>query len=125
MSQKINDILKALTKELGKEVNRQMVDQLRKTYVEDITAIVKDCLNRNELYSSSGEWITIKHIAKKYHLSLRTVGDHCTMFKSGQHKIERKWIGRHNMINEKQFIAAFDYKARAPRPAFLNSTKKD
>ncbi len=124
MSQKLNEILKALAKELAKEVNRQVVDQLRKTYVQDITSIVKDCLNRNELHSHSAEWVSIKTICQKYQISIRTVGEHCTMFKNGQHKIERKWIGRHNMINEKQFIKAFDYKARAPRPAFLNRTKK-
>lgn len=96
---------------------------MRETYVQDITAIVKDCLNRNELYSNSAEWVTIKHISKKYSLSIRTIGQHCSVFKHGLHKIERKWIGRHHMINEKQFVAAFDYKARVPRLEFLNRLK--
>lgn len=52
-------------------------------------------------------FLTIKDAANKYKLSIRTVGEHCTLFKDGEYKIERKWVGRHNMINEKQFMEAF------------------
>lgn len=124
MTANMQKILLAFAKEIEVTVTEKVTQRLRDSYVQDITAIVKECLNKNDLYSnSSAGWITIKEVAKKYKLSLRTVGDHCTLFKEGEHKIERKWVGRHNMINEKQFLEAFGKKGRKPRPDFLNKKK--
>jgi hypothetical protein len=109
---------------LAKEVNRQIIDHLRETYVADITAIVKDCLKRDELYSHSSEWMTIQDATKRYHISRKSIGEHCRDFKTGPHKIERKQIGRHNMINEQQFLAAYDFKKKKPKLEFLESIKR-
>jgi len=124
MTANMQKILLAFAKEIEASVTEKVTKRMRESYVQDITEIVKECLNKNELYSnSSAGWITIKDIAKKYKLSIRTVGEHCTMFKDGEYKIERKWVGRHNMINEKQFMEAFGKKGRLPRPEFLNRKK--
>lgn len=120
----LHKVLLTLAKEIETIVTQKVTDRLRASYEADITKIVKECLNHNDLYTNSaGGWITIKNVAKKYNLSIRTVGEHLTLFKTGEHMIERKWVGRHNMINEKQFMEAFGKKGRKPRPAFLNRKK--
>ena len=112
------------TKELTVDVAKQVTEQLRESYVADVTAIVKDYLNKNELYTNSeGGWITRAAAAKKYQMSVKTVGDKLKLFKDGVNKIERKKMGRHTMLNEKQFLKAFDQKGNKVKLKFLNNEK--
>lgn len=124
MTTQLHKILLAFAKELEASVTEKVTTRLRESYVADITAIVKDCLNKNELYLNSGDgWIAIQDASSKYRIGRKAIGEMCRLFKEGTFKIERKWIGRHNMLNEKQFLAAFDQKARKTKPKFLNRKK--
>ena len=120
MTPQLHKSLLAFVKEIEASVTERVTQKLRESYVQDVTAIVKDCLNKHELYSNNGAgWITIKDASVKYKMSVRAVGQHCNLFKGGDFKIERKWVGRHNMLNEKQFINAYDHKCRKSKPEFL------
>lgn len=117
MSPNLNKILKAFSKELAAEVTKMVTEQLRESYVADITAIVKDCLNNNELYKGSEVgFLTIEAICLKYKVSRKTVNNKCTQF-----AVERKQVGRHNLVNELQFLKAHDRPAE--KPNFLKNLK--
>ncbi len=118
MSPNLHKILIALAKELTSEVAKKVTDQLRVSLVGDITAIVKECLNNDELYKSSatGVWITIQDCATKYHTSRKTINNKCTLF-----NVSRKWIGRHNLLNEQEFLNAHDRPMG--KPDFLKRQK--
>ena len=125
MRTSIHKIITNLVKELEASITEKVIEKLRDSYVGDVTAIVKDCLNNNELYSSnSGGWITIQDAAKKYKMSTKAVGDKCRIFKEGIFKIERKRIGRHHLLNEKQFIEACGQKVGKQTPNFLKKLKR-
>lgn len=117
MSPNLHKILKALAKELTASVTEQVTQKLRETYVVDITAIVKECLNNNEIYKGSGAgFLTIEAICEKYKVSRKTVNNKCTQF-----AVERKQVGRHNLVNELQFLKAHDRPAE--KPNFLKNLK--
>jgi hypothetical protein len=117
MSPELNKILKALTKELAVEVTRTVTEQLRESYVSDVTAIVKDCLNSNTIYQNSGTgFLTIDAICLKYKVSRKTVNNKCTLF-----QVQRKQIGKHKLVNELQFVQAHDRPAE--KPNFLKKKK--
>ena len=117
MSPNLHKILKAFAKELTVEVTKHVTEQLRESYVVDITAIVKDCLNNNEIYKGSGAgFLTIEAICLKYKVSRKTVNNKCTQF-----EVERKQVGRHNLVNEIEFLKAHDKPAE--KPIFLKKLK--
>lgn len=111
MTKNIHKILQELTKALTVEVTKEVTTQLRKSYVNDITAILKDYLNKNEVLGGSNSgWLTLEDIATKYHISVRAVSYKCKQF-----DIERKQIGRHNLVNETQFLKAHDRPMEKPQ----------
>ena len=113
----LHKILKALAKELTIEVTNQVTEKLRGSYVADITAIVKECLSNDEIYKSSGVgFLTIEAICLKYKVSRKTVNNKCTQF-----ELERKQVGRHNLVNELEFLKAHDKPAE--KPSFLRTLK--
>ncbi|MES2138266.1 MAG: hypothetical protein V4511_01060 [Bacteroidota bacterium] len=117
MSPNLDKILKAFAKELTVEVTKQVTERLRDSYVADVTAIVKDCLNNDEIYKGSGGgFLTIEAICLKYKVSRKTVNNKCTQF-----AVERKQVGRHNLVNELQFLKAHDKPAE--KPNFLKNLK--
>lgn len=124
MTPQLHKILVAFAKELETSVTEKVTQRLRESYEVDITAIVNTCLNKNELISNSGGgWLTINDAITKYRISRKTVTEMCRLFKNGDFIIERKWVGKHNLLNEKQFLAAFDQKGRKAKPAFINRKK--
>ena len=124
MTPELNKILKALAKELTAEVTKQVTERLRESYVADVTAIVKDCLQKNEFLTDAGSgYLTIEAISKKYEVSRKTVTDKCRQFKEGAYKIGRKWVHGHNTVNEKQYVEACDYSSRKFKPKFLTKQK--
>ncbi len=113
MTPNLNKILNALAKELAVDVAKKVTEQLRESYVADVTAIVKECLNSDEIYKSSGVgFLTIEAICLKYKVSRKTVNNKCTQF-----AVERKQVGRHNLVNELQFVRAHDRPTE--KPSFL------
>lgn len=124
MTPQLHKILIALAKELEASVTEKVTQRLRDSYVQDITAIVSEVLNKTERYINSNIcWITIQDAGIKYKLSRKAIGRMCKLFKEGAFKIDRKWIGKHNMLNEQQFIQSFDKKGRKSKPRFL--TRKE
>lgn len=123
MNQNLHKILAVLAKELTAEVTKNVTDRLRETYVEDVKAIVKEYINNNGVYSNSASgWITLNQVAKKYEMTIKSIGRKCLLFKTGKNQIDRKWVGKHNMLNEAQFLAACDIKMG--KPEFLKNFKK-
>lgn len=118
MSDRLNKIIKELTKELRSEITIMVRTELRTSLVSDITTIVKECLNNDELHNTknSGGWITIDDCAEKYHISTRAVGS-----KIKQFNISRKKIGRHKLLNELEFLTAHDRPMEKPK--FLKRQK--
>ena len=117
MSLNLHKILKALAKELTVEVTNLVTQQLRESYVEDVTGIVKQCLNNDEIYKSSGVgYLTIQAVCEKYKVSRKTVTDKCTLF-----GIERKKSGKHRLVNEVQFLDALQRPVEKPK--FLTNQK--
>ena len=117
MSPNLHKILKALAKELTASVTEQVTQKLRETYVVDVTAIVKECFNNDEIYKGSGVgFLTIEAICEKYKVSRKTVSNKCTLF-----EVERKRVGRHNLLNELEFLKAHDRPVEKPK--FLNNKK--
>ena len=121
MTPKLYKIINSLIKELEISITEKVTKKLRETYVDDIRSIIKDCLRSDELLksTSSGEWITIQDASSKYKMSKRAIGNKCRLFKEGTYKIERKWVGKHNLINEKQFLLACEQKEGKVVPKFL------
>lgn len=119
MSQKLDQIMKELGKELSTDITRKVLEKLRDSYVKEITAIVKEVIVKDELLSGSSTWMSIDQLSKKYQTSRRTVNERCRLFKDGKGQIERKWVAGKNLINERQFIQSFDIKRRVELPAFL------
>jgi hypothetical protein len=123
MTPNLHKILKAFAKELTLEVTKEVTQRLRESYVDDVSAIVKEYLKSNEVYSNSGaKWISLANAAKNYGMSIKSVGRKCQLFKTGEYQIERKWIGGHNMLNEAQFLEACTVKMGKPK--FLENLKK-
>lgn len=111
MTPQIQKILKALAKELTIEVTKKVTERLRESYVEDITGIVKDCLKNDEIYKGTETgFLTIEAICEKYKVSRKTVTNKCTLF-----EVERRRIGKHNLVNELQFFKAHDNPAEKPQ----------
>ncbi len=123
MSQKLDQIMKELGKELSTDITRKVLEKLRESYVKEITAIVKEVIVKDELLSSSSTWMSIEQMAKKYETSRRTINERCRLFKEGVGQIDRKWVAGKNLINEKQFIQSYDIKRRVELPAFLLKLK--
>ena len=124
MTPELNKIFKALEKELTAIVTKQVTAQLRESYVEDVKAIVKDCLKNNDFINEAGSgFITIEALSKKYGVSRKTVTDKCKQFKEGFLKIERKWVNGHHTVNEKQYVEACDYSSRKEKPKFISKQK--
>ena len=117
MTPQINKILKTLAKELAFEVTKIVTQQLRKTYVNDITEIVKETLKTDEFKSNGDDesWITRNQAAKKYDVSTKTIDNHLKLFEAGIFKIDRLNMFGQNMINEKQFIESFKHKRNKPK----------
>lgn len=117
MSKSISKILYELEKALTVEVTNKVTVLLRETYVNDVTAIIKDYLNKNEVLGvNQTGWLTLNDIAKKYHISVRAVSYKCKQF-----DVERKQVGRHNLVNEAQFLKAHDRPMEKPK--FLQKRK--
>ena len=123
MSQKLDQIMKELGKELSADITRKVLEKLRDSYVKEITAIIKEVIFKDELLSNSASWMSIEQMANKYETSRRTISERCRLFKEGLGQIERKWIAGKNRINEKQFIQSYDIKRRSEIPAFLLKMK--
>ena len=123
MSQKLDQIMKELGKELSADITRKVLEKLRDSYVKEITAIIKEVIFKDELLSNSASWMSIEQMANKYETSRRTISERCRLFKEGLGQIERKWIAGKNRINEKQFIQSYDIKRRVELPAFLLKMK--
>lgn len=117
MSPNLHSILKAFAKELISEVTAKVTEQLRETYVNDITTIVKSCLNKVEIYKGTNTgFLPIATLCNKYKVSRKTVNNKCTLFGVG-----RKRVGRHNLVNEQQFLDAHDRPVEKPK--FLSRQK--
>lgn len=117
MTPNLHNILKALVKELALEVTKQVTEKLRESYVNDITGIVKECLNKNEFYKGSETgFITIEAVMEKYKTSRKTVWYYCKTF-----NVTRKKVGTHKLVNELEFFKAFDNPAK--KPDFLKDKK--
>lgn len=115
MTPEINKIVKAFAKALTTEVTKTVTEQLRESYVADVTAIVKECLRNDEIIKNSGiGYLTIDSLSKKYNVSRKTVGDKCRIF-----NIERKKSGRMKLVNEKEFLEAMQRPVEKPK--FLRS----
>ena len=111
LTNNLNNLLKALVIELTSEITRSVTEQLRKSYVEDITGIVKECLRNDETYRNAGVgFLTANAICEKYKISRTTVSYKCRVF-----MVERKRVGRHNLINELQFLKTFDKPGEKPK----------
>ncbi|MGZ4055197.1 MAG: hypothetical protein ACXVPU_07315 [Bacteroidia bacterium] len=111
MTPEINKIVKAFARALTNEVTKTITQQLRESYVADVTAIVKECLNNNEILRDSGMgYLTIDDLCRKYHVSRKTVGDKCRLF-----NIERKKSGRMKLVNEKEFLNALQRPVEKPK----------
>lgn len=107
---------------MEQSIIEKVLHQLRGIIVDDVTAIVKETLQKNVLYSTinaGGGWITIEDACKKYKVSRKTVTDKCKIFQKGQFMIERKWVGKHNLLNEQQFLKACEQKSGKVVPKFL------
>lgn len=117
MTPNLNKILRVLVKELTVQVTYEVTKQVRESYVSDVTAIVKECINNSDIkLASNGGWITIEDCATKYHLSRKTVGFKCKLF-----GIKRKQLGKHKLLNEEQFLEA--HNKPMEKPKFLNFLK--
>lgn len=125
MSINLQKILKALAKELTVEVTKMVTEQLRETYVQDITTIVKDCLNNSQLIQDSlNGYITIEALCKKLGRSRTTITSKCTQFPEGSSLgISRKLVNGKNLVNEKEYIEASNYSSRKFKPKFANQKK--
>lgn len=120
ISQGLNKILKDLATELTVEVTKVVTERLRDSYEEDVTAIVKDWLSKDDAYRDAGVgFMSIEALAKKYETSRRTVNEKCRIFKEGDFKIERKWVAGKNLVNERQWVEACGQKAGRAVPKFL------
>ena len=116
--------LKLVSKELTAEVTKNVTEQLRESYVDDVTAIVKECLQKSEFLVDAGSgYITIEALCKKYGVSRKTVTDKCRQFKEGAYQITRKWVNGHNTVNEKQYVEACNISSRKFKPGFLTKKK--
>lgn len=121
MTHELNKIFKDLTKELSADVTNKVTERLRESYVADVTAIVKDLLQKNDFLEDAGSgFITIEALCKKYGVSRKTVTDKCKQFKEGFLKIERKWVNGHHTVNEKQYVEACDHSSRKEKPKFIS-----
>lgn len=117
MTPQLHKILKALAKELAVEVTKTVTEQLRESYVQDVTAIVKEQLRNDEvLQDSMLGYLTIEALVKKYEVSRQTVSEKCRLF-----KIERKKSGRNKLVNERQFLDAMQRPVEKPK--FLKDRK--
>lgn len=114
MTPAIQKILKSLVKELKSEIASEIRRELRESLEADIVSIVKEVMNSDDLKNSiNAGWLTIADLGKKYHISRKTISLKCNLF-----KVARKQVGRHNLVNETEFLAAHDKPME--RPKFLN-----
>lgn len=110
MTSNLHKILKAFAKELTLEVTKEVTEKLRESYVQDITAIVKDCLKNNEFFKGAETgFMRIEDLSKKYGITRRTISAYCTQF-----QVSRNKVGKHNLVNELEFFKAFDNPAKLP-----------
>jgi hypothetical protein len=58
----------------------------------------------------------VRYLKLKYNVSRKTVNNKCTQF-----ELERKQVGRHNLVNELEFLKAHDKPAE--KPSFLRTLK--
>lgn len=106
---RIDEIIKDFVDRIVVETKKE----LRNTYVQDVQQIVKEQLDKNQVYQGAGSgFLTIEAICEKYKVSRQMVSGKCAEF-----KVERKKVGKKNLVNEAQFLDACQNPS--PKPAFL------
>lgn len=109
---KLEEILQKLAKQITEDAVKIAKQEIRETRVSDIELIVKECLKKEPIYQESGAgYLTIDKICEKYKVSKMTVHRKCIEF-----KVERKRVGKHNLINELEFLKACAQPSSRPIP---------
>lgn len=99
---KLDDILKELAKEIKADIARDVRAEMREIIVSDVKAIVKEEINKDQVYQNSGNGlITVSALSEKYKISKVTIYKKCRIF-----NVERKQVGKQKLVNEAQFLAA-------------------
>lgn len=99
---KLDDILKQLAEEITTNVTKAVKAEMRETIVSDLTAIVKEEINKDQVYSnSSAGFITVTALSEKYKVSKVTISNKCKIF-----KVDRIKVGKQKLVNEAQFLTA-------------------
>lgn len=99
---KLDDILKELAKEMKADISRDVRTEMREMMVSDVKAIVKEEINKDQVYSnSSAGFITVSALSAKYKISKVTISNKCKIF-----KVDRIKVGKQKLVNEAQFLAA-------------------
>jgi hypothetical protein len=110
ITNKINKILKELSKELIIEVSREVKDEMRAYLWGEIRGAIKDVLKKEEItLGSSTGFLSMEQIQKKYHVSKATICKKCKKY-----NVERLNSGKYKLINEFQFLEALKQKEEAP-----------
>lgn len=107
---KLNIILQELSKELVKDVSREVKDEMRIYLWEELRIVIKDVLKKEEIsLNSKTGYLSMKQIQEKYHVSKTTIIKKCKKY-----RVQRLSSGKYKLINEFEFLESLKQKEEAP-----------